>query len=220
MKPLFFTIIIFLLLTSSLFADVKTYNTDLNNDGKKEIITVQRFFETIPITKESLPIQINSDITIFKPDKSKVGSFSIPDHLDKVEFISLNKNGIKQIVAWSEGGMNYIGIAIYGYKDGGLYSIFKNGGCGMEADFNAEKPIIKVGRANWGAKVTQEDGTKTEWCYANEPLWQVYVWNGKEFIYDKKLSSTSEISEDEESQRFLKKAHEFLDKKTDNKSKS
>lgn len=211
MKLLFFTIAFSFLSISSVFADIKTYKVDLNNDGKQEIITVHRIFETIPITKESLPINTDNEITVLKPDRSKVGSFSMPDHMGKVEFVSFNNDGFKQIVTYSEGGSNYTNIAIYGYKDGKLYEIFENGSaCGIEADFKAVKPMIKVGRANW---------KKKGWREGDEPLWQVYVWNGNEFIYDKKLSSTSEIGEDEEGQRFLNKAHELMEKKNDNKSK-
>lgn len=199
MKPLFFTISFLFLLIPSVFADVKTYNMDLNNDGKKEVITSEDKFDT----------EAEGIITVLASDNKLIGNFSMSDHLDKVEFISLNKDGLKQIAAWSYGGAHYTNIAIYGYKGGKLYKIFENGSaCGIETDFKAKKPRIKVGSENWGKK---------DWCYADEPLWKVYVWNGKEFIYDKKLSSAAEISENEEAQRFLNKAHELIEKKNDNK---
>lgn len=189
--------------------DNASYKVDLDNDSKKEIIVVQRLFETI--SEDSLPLQINSNITIFKPDGGKVDSFSMPDRMGEVEFVSLNNDGFKQIVAWSDGGMHYTNIAIYGYKDGKMYRVFENGSaCGVETDFKTKKPTIRIGRANWGAKVKTEDGEEINWSYASEPLWQVYVWDGKDFIYNEKLSTSPKISEKEELQRFLDKAKSLM----------
>jgi tetratricopeptide (TPR) repeat protein len=99
--------------------------------------------------------------------------------------------------------MHYTNIAIYGYKNGELYEIFENGSaCLVETDFKAKRPMIKVGRENW-----EQEG----WCYATgEPLWQVYVWNGKEFVYNKKLSTTPEISEQEATVRFINTVKERM----------
>ena len=160
-----------LLLCFSTYAEDNSYTIDLDNDGKKETIVVQRLFETI--SEDSPPLQINNNITIFKPDGTKANSFFMPDRMGEIEFISLNKDGLKQIVAWSSGGAHYTNIAIYGYLDGELFLLFQDGSaCLIEVDFEAEKPTIEVGRANW---------EKEGWSYASgghgDSLWQVYIWN-------------------------------------------
>jgi hypothetical protein len=111
-----------------------------------------------------------------------------------------------EIIFWQNGGMHYTNLDIYKYTKGEIKQVFSNGSaCPVEADFKAEKPIIKIGRANW-----EQEG----WNYASgEPLWQVYVWNGKEFVYDKNLSTTDEIKEDEEVNRFVDKVKGLMDNK-------
>jgi len=203
---LLFTLIVF----SYVFADLKTYYEDLDNDGNLESITVHQNYDT---SDNMPPIAIEGIVTVYDQDLKKAVSFSMPDHMGEVEFVSLNKDGFKQIVAWSHGGMHYTNIAIYDYKDGALYKIFENGSaCEVKTDFKANKPTIKVGRANWGAKEKTEDGEEIDWSYASVPLWQVYRWDGKQFAYDEKLSTSPEISEHEEVQRYLDKAKSLMKK--------
>jgi|GEM_PF-959311 len=172
MKFSLLTIIVLFLLTSYGFAETKTYRIDLNNDGKNEIITLTDNFDT----------QAEGLVTVFTPANKEIGSISMPDHLGKVEFISLNHDGIKQIIAYSYGGAHYTNIAIYGYNGKKLYKIFEDGSaCDIETDFKADKPLIKLGRANWNKK---------GWCYADEPLWQIYTWNGKKFAESKVTYTT------------------------------
>jgi hypothetical protein len=195
-------IILALLLTSLLaYADIKTYDVDINNDGKDELVVVYQQY-TFP--ERTVPYASETIVVVYKRfDFEKIGQFSMPERFDKIEFVSLNKDGVKQIVAWSDSGMHYTNIAIYGYKNGELYEIFENGSaCLVETDFKAKRPMIKVGRENW-----EQEG----WCYATgEPLWQVYVWNGKEFVYNKKLSTTPEISEQEATVRFINTVKERM----------
>ena len=201
MKLLILSILI-LFFSSSVFAEGNSYKVDLDNDGREELIVVDKQFETT----EDPPIVISGLVTVFKADGSEVGSFIIRNYMGDVETISLNRDGSRQIVAWSFGGAHYTNIAIYGYNDGRLYKIFENGSAGpVKVDFEADEPIIKVGRANWEQK---------SWCYATgEPLWQVYVWSGEEFIYDEDLSTTPEISEEEEVDRYVNKVMNLLKQK-------
>jgi len=194
-------LLLILFLSLPVFAESNSYKVDLDNDGKVELIKIDREYETF----ENSPVIISGLVTVINSDGSKVGQFKMPNHIGNVEFISLNKDNSKQIVAWSSGGAHYTNIAIYGYRDGKLYKIFKNGSaCPVIADFKNDKPLIKVGRANWA-----QEG----WCYATgEPLWQVYVWNGKEFVYDEKLSTTPEISEEEEVNRYINKIISIMEK--------
>lgn len=197
MKFLFLPILILLLPFSSAFAEDKSYKVDLDNDGREELI----------ITEDRFATDLEGVITVSALDKSQSSSFSMPDHFNRLEFISLNKDGFKQIVAWSSGGAHYTNIAIYGYKDGSLYEIFKNGSaCGILTYFYASPSTIGIGSPNWGAKVLTEEGEEINWSYASEPLWKVYVWDGRKFIYRKDLSTSFEFSEDEELERYLDKA--------------
>jgi len=137
------------------------------------------------------------------------------EHLGKVQIIDLKNDNQKEIVIFSHGGAHYTNIYVYKYEDGAYECIFENGSaCLVKVDFGAEKPIIKMGRANWGAKVKTEDGKEIDWSYADgghgDCLWAVYVWNGKEFIYDSKLSTASEISEEEDVQQYLDKAESLM----------
>ena len=105
-------------------------------------------------------------------------SFSISDKFKDIEFISLNKDGRKQIIVWSSGQGGYTNIAIYKYKYAKLSELFKNGSIfPIKADFKADRPSIKIGRAN-----LKQEGVS----FRNaEPLWQVYVWNGRRFVFNK-----------------------------------
>lgn len=189
--------------------DSSSHKVDLDNNGEKELITVQHQFETI---MEGRPqIEMGGIATVSNSDKSKIGNFSMPDHMDKVEFISLNKDGFKQIVAWGSGGAHYTNVAIYGYKDSKLYEIFKNGSfCGVNAYLDASPPMIKVGSANWGVKVITEEGEEINWSFSSESLWKVYTWNGEELIYSKDLSTSPDFSPDKETKRYLDKARSLI----------
>lgn len=127
-------------------------------------------------------------------------------YLGEVKIIDLEKDGQKEIVIFSSGGAHYTDIYVYKYKNGSYECIFENGSaCGVETDFDAEIPTIKVGRANW---------EKEGWCYASgNPLWQVYVWDSKEFVYDKEFSTIAEISETEEVGRYIDKAKSLMGQK-------
>ncbi len=207
MKSLFLLILILFLMPSA-FADMRSYYEDLDSDGNLETVTVHQNYDTFD---NMPPYAIEGIVTVYDQDIEKVVSFSMPDRMGEVELVSLNNDGFKQIVALSNGGAHYTNIAIYGYKDGTLYKIFEDGSaCGVETDFKVNKPTIKIGGANWGAKVKTEDGEEINWSYISEPLWQVYVWNGKEFIYNKKLSTSPKISEKEELGRFMDKANELM----------
>lgn len=178
-------LILSLLFIPPAFADIDYLHTDLDDDGKQEVITV---YQRFAIPEKTLQFAIEGMVTVYNSDKKHVGSFSMPGHMGRIEFVSLNKDGSKQIIAWSSGGVGYTNLAIYGYKDSRLYKIFENGGVSpIEVDLEADKPIIKVGRANWEQKGRS---------YATGvPLWQVYIWNGKEFIYDENLSTAPEINQ-------------------------
>ncbi len=162
-----------LFLSAVCFAEAKTYKVDLNGDGKEEVIAAEDRFET----------DAEDIVTVSTEDNKPIGSFSMPDHLVSIELISLNKDGRKQIVARSEGGAHYANMAIYGLQNGKLTKVFESGSaCGINADFNAEPPTIKVGVA----KLEQKG-----WSYADEPDWEVWVWDGAQFKLHEKIISSA-----------------------------
>jgi len=149
--------------TLCLSAETETYKEDLNSDGRKETITAEDKFET----------QAQSIITVLGMNNNLIGRFSVPYRLKKVEFVDLNKDGNKQIIAWSSNDVLYTEIAIYGYKDGRLYKIFEDGSpFGIKANFKSKPPAIKIGRMT-----LNKEGTS----YSSVPEWEIWVWDGKEF---------------------------------------
>ena len=188
-------ILILFLSTFASFAEDESFTVDLDNDGETELITVEQKFATVFSDRSPLPTK--GVITVFKQDGTEAGRFFMPNQMGEVEFISLNKDETQQIVAWSTGGTRYTNIDIYRYQSGKLDNIFNNGGaCPIEADFQAEQPMIKVGRTNR----EKEEGSEERAEY----LWQVYLWDGEKFIYNEELSTTPEISETEEIQRYIR----------------
>ncbi|MBN2483978.1 MAG: hypothetical protein JXD21_07255 [Candidatus Omnitrophica bacterium] len=152
-------------------AELETHFVDLDGDGGTETITVHQVYGTFtdapPYAKEGI-------VTVYDPDTEKAHTFSMAEHMGKVEFVSLNKDAAHQIVAWSQSGMHYTNLAVYGYKDDELYKIFETGsGCGIETDFQSNPPTIKIGVPKF-----DEEG----WSYADEPAWEIYTWNGKTFV--------------------------------------
>lgn len=170
---------------------------DIDGDSKEETIVM---FQTRDDTADAP----QAFVFIYGQDYE----FRIPiyDNPGKIEAIDIDHDGKKELFLFSHGGMHYTNLFVYKYEGKkGLHQLFKNGSaCPVELEFKDGVPIIKVGRANWKDK---------DWCYASpEPLWQVYVWNGKKFIYNRRLSTTPEISEWKEVKRTVA-AYESRNKK-------
>ena len=187
---------------------------DFDGDGEDEIVV--SFMGQIKDSISHISFYLIYDVVDGRTQlvKEIVGR----EYLGEVRLIDLEKDGQKEIAIFSGGGAHSTSIYIYKYENGLYECIFKNGSaCLVETDFEADRPIIKVGRAKWGTKVLTESGEEINWSYASglhgDSLWQVYIWNGKEFIYDEKLSTTPEISEKEEAQRYVDKVTSLLEKK-------
>lgn len=135
--------------------------------------------------------------------------FRIPLHNypGELEAIDIDRDGKKELFFYSHGGAHYTMLFVYKYAgEKGLQKLFENGSaCPVKFEFRNNIPTIKVGRANWVQK---------GWNYVSgEPLWEVYQWNGKEFQYKQKLSTTKPISEEEETLRYLKQATDTMNRK-------
>jgi len=148
---------------------LETKEVNLDNSKPVEVITFFQHFAVI----ESIPAAIEGTVGINKSEASSEGSFSMQGELIKYRFIKLNKDDYTQLVVWSVSGMHSTNLAIYGYKEGELYKIFESGSAaGIEVDFDASPPIIKVGIAK-----LDEEG----WSYADKPDWEVWIWDGGKF---------------------------------------
>ena len=125
----------------------------------------------------------------------------------KIELKDMDNDGLYEIIFWQNGGVHYTNLDILKYHNGILELLFSNGSaCSIEIEGNSYPYRIKIGRENW---------EKEGWDYASgEPLWQVYVWNGKEFIFSEKLSTVGrEIDEKEAIQKYVDKVKGYLEKK-------
>lgn len=187
---------------------------DFDGDGKNEIIV--SFAGQMRDRSLPRPFYLIYDVINGKRKlvKTIIGNW----YLGEVRIIDLEKDGQQEIAIFSHGGAHYTNLYIYKYKNDVYECIFEDGSaCLIETDFEADKPVIKVGRAKWGTKIITEDGEEIDWSYASgghgDSYWQVYVWNGKEFIYDEKSSTVSEISENEELLRYLDKAKSLMENK-------
>jgi len=163
---------------------------DIDGDGKKETIISFQARER----GEGIDIPV---AFVFIFDEENVIKIPLGDYPGKIESYDLDKDGDKELILYSHGGMHYTNIDVYDYRNHKPILIFENGSaCPVEFLVKDNIPMIKVGRAKWKEK---------NWSYASgDYLWQVYVWNGKEFVYSKELSTTPEISEFEEVMRYIK----------------
>ncbi|MFH1772317.1 MAG: hypothetical protein ABH872_05825 [Candidatus Omnitrophota bacterium] len=160
------------------YFEIIEHRIDLDNDGKEEIIEHSVWFDA-PGTM--LPVPSIGEVVVYDNHGVRQSNFFMPGSVDRIEFVVLANDGCKQIAAFSYDKNHHANIAIYGYKDNQLYPVFSSGSdCGIETCFDSDKPFIRVGAENLA-----NEGSS---C-ADEPLWQVYVWDGYEFVYNKEMSS-------------------------------
>lgn len=180
-----------------------TIRHDLDQDGQIETIIG---FQARNV-KDEIPI---SFIVIGKEKNDELEpEYVIPgnEYFYTIELKDVDNDGLNEIIFWQNGGVHYTSLNILKYHNHTLKSLFSDGSAcsiGIEGDVYPYK--IKVGREQW---------EKEGWCYATgEPLWQVYVWNGKKFIFSKELSTDShEISENEATERYVDKVMKALNRK-------
>jgi hypothetical protein len=112
----------------------------------------------------------------------------------KIMLKDFNQDGIDEVAVFSHKEKHYAHIYIYQYQDGDYILIWNKGSyCGIEVDFEAEPVIIKVASSNLSAKILNAKGQQVYWCYAAEPLWEVYSWSGDTFSYRQDLSTAEPL---------------------------
>ncbi|MFH1503813.1 MAG: VCBS repeat-containing protein [Candidatus Omnitrophota bacterium] len=161
----------------------KIESIDIDGDGRNE--TIFRFC----VNKEGRdkPAAVTA---IYKKDKPIKVIFG-GEFPKSMELRDIDGDGLKDIIVYDYCGNHYTLIMVYSYENGEYKCLFENGTpCYFyKVDTEASPARITIGRENW------ED---EEFCYANsedKSLKEVYQWNGKEFKYSSKLSTTKLIGE-------------------------
>lgn len=157
----------------------KKYFFDLDGVGEKELVWTFRAEPTDGGFPRAFTLIYGSDKKLIKTIRGNMRP-------DSIELLDLD--GKKLLVIFTTGGNHYTSIAIYQYQNDDCTPVFEEGSAsGVTFDKDSNPPVIKIGRGDWG----KEGG----WAYADEPLWEVYKWNGERFVYSKDLSNTEYIGE-------------------------
>ena len=158
-------IIFFLFISTYSFsssAEITTHSADLDGNGKIENIKVE-------------PEGTEVGISVYTSDNKFVGKFSVPSHLEEVNFVNLNRDNCKQIVVWSHKKPYWTTLVIREFKNGALFQCFGgNTMCGIGADFESIPPTIIMGQT----RIEQKSSP-----YVDELGWELYEWNRSGFIY-------------------------------------
>jgi len=160
----------------------KKIEADIDGDGMDE--TIWSF-----TTTSDDDIRIHLCVTIIYKivgDKRTIVKTIIdgerPEELYADDF---DNDGAEEIVLLTGSGMHYTNINVYQYQGDDYSPIFEDGSANeVYFDGKVDPPVIKVGRNNF-----QKEG----WSMMDEPLWEVYQWNGKQFVYSQELSSTQKV---------------------------
>lgn len=161
-----------------------TVKADIDGDGKKETIVS---FQT-RLGEVRVPVAF---AFIFDDDKVAPVKVQLNDYPGEIKTYDFDKDGDEELILFSHGGMHYTHVDVYDYKNHNPVLMFENGSiCPVEFSVENGVPMIKVGRAKWGEK---------DWSYASgDYLWEVYVWDGRAFVYRKELSTSPKKGECED----------------------
>ena len=87
--------------------------------------------------------------------------------------MDIDSDNLPEILFWSNGGAHHVDLSIYKIKNNRLNKIFKIGSaCGINVTPKSNPLRIKVGIPKFD---------KPGWSYADEPDWEMWIWNGKRF---------------------------------------
>lgn len=174
---------------------------DFDGDGEKEIVVG---FQARTKDDVHVPLSFYLIYEVIDGKENLIKTITGNDYFVEVKLIDLEKDNQPEIAIFSGGGAHHTDLSIYKYTKGDYKCIFDNGSaCPVELIDNTSPPQIRIGRANW---------EKKDWCYADESLWEIHIWDGKKFVYSKKLSSSPQISENQEAQRYVDKVLEGMKK--------
>lgn len=157
-------------------------NYDFDRDGKKELLIGFQ-----GISKDSTKTSLSFLIAYGEGHKI-LQIFNGNDRFVDVELVDIDSDSIKEIIFHSAGGAHYSSIDIYKYHKGSFKLIFSNGSsCGFETQ---EDPFV--------IKIYREEFDNPKWCYAMETnRYEIWKWDGKKLSYNKALSTSKLITEEE-----------------------
>jgi len=178
---------------------------DINGDGKDEVVVRFRSNDEEAPRVVTAVYDVQGDSKVLS--KAIIGL----EYLNRAEMLDVDKDGVKDLILYDRSGNHYTYITIYSFKDGEYRRIFENGtACYLyDIDAEKEKTQITIGRENWD---------DPEFCYANsdeKSLKEVYVWNGKEFVYSRKLSTTPLLGEKKAIEMTWQKMKKNMDEMPD-----
>ena len=185
-------------------------SVDMDGDKKDEAVMASQMYST---DGNESPQSFAAVLTIGEDGKTKDVLKAIPlnellgvsvddEHKRIIEVMDLNDDGKKEVAIWSTGGFHYHSLIIVGMRDGKVVTLFKNGSrCPVEYDPAEDKNVISVGREDW-PEHSCADGTYLE---------EIWIWDGKEFLYDKAKSTSPCLGEDEDIDKYWKQIKKGTD---------
>lgn len=185
----------------------QTYNRNTDSKNKELIIKMNTDRKATPETIASFSAYLDSDrlkrpvhfLQIYKfiktdNDYKPIKTLKLDDYSGQVLIKDFNQDGINEIAIFSHKEKHYTHIYIYKWKDGDYILLWdKRSYCGVEVGFEVNPAIIKVASSDLSAKILNAKGQEIYWCYAAEPLWEVYSWDGNTFSYRQDLSTAEPL---------------------------
>jgi len=181
---------------------------DLDGDGEDEAVAI--FTSSLPDVFLNTCFCLIYDFIGNKPTLTKAIALEGYTGLTGVDIIDLKDksgNGNKGIVLYASSGAHCSSVFIFRYQkeEYGCIASYASP-CGVGVTQGTNTPLVSIGRENWG---------DSDWCYAEEPLYEVHTWNGEEFVYNPKLSSYHEATNEEQFQGYYNRFMEYLEKSKD-----
>ena len=182
----------------------KVIKHDVNADGRDE--TIIRFSSDDTLQFRRAFTQIYQTVDGKDVLVKTISSAETPQDL---QFIDVDKDGVDDIVIFDHCGNHYTVVMIYSFKSGEYNRLFDNGtACYVYEVKAGEFPTrVVIGRENWADE---------EFSYASsdtKSLLEVWEWDGKEFVYSTKLSTSPLTTEAEAVEASWQQIKKTMDKK-------
>lgn len=161
----------------------KVLQEDVDGDGLKEYIIGTQLREG----NADVPY---SCVLIGKPNRQKLDiqkQIVVGDYFGDVQLFDVNKDGVKDVVITGTSGMHWSDLVIIGWQNGKYETLWNTGspsGVFFETDKDGNAQV------RIGIPLTENQG----WSYADEPDWEIWRWNGNEFVYQQGNTKESRIS--------------------------
>ena len=98
----------------------KTIEFDLDGDAVNEVIKCTQKY--LDIENSKFPIE--GEVIVRKSLGNILGTFSLPESLDKITFFKPDNTTLAYFALYSWSGAHYNNIAVYGIQNGKLINIF------------------------------------------------------------------------------------------------